>query len=78
MRKNLTNKLQSVHMQNAFLVYLGILARKILANTVYHIAGNFRGRKFSRLSLHDTFRELNFKDLLDCHRILYYNKVSRN
>ena len=26
----------------------------------YHIAGNFRGRKFSRLSLDDTFRKLNF------------------
>ena len=40
--------------------------------------GNFRGRKFSRLSLEDTFRELNFEDLLDCHRILYYNKILRN
>ena len=31
---------------------------------MYYIAGNFRGRKFSRLSLHDMFRELNFEDLL--------------
>ena len=30
----------------------------------YRIVGNFRGRKFSRLSLHDTFRKLNFEDLL--------------
>ena len=44
----------------------------------YRIAGNFRGRKLSRLSLHGRFHELNFKDLLDCHRILYYNKISRN
>ena len=28
------NKLQSVHMLNAFLVYLGILARKILASSL--------------------------------------------
>ena len=28
-----------------------------------------------RLSLHDTFHKLNFKDLLDCHKILYYNKI---
>ena len=44
----------------------------------YCIASNFRGRQFSRLSLHDTVHKLNFKDLLDCHRILYYNKISRN
>ena len=44
----------------------------------YCIAGNFQDRKFSSLSLHDTFRELNFEDLLDCNRILYYYKISRN
>ena len=32
-RKNLANKLQSVHMPNTFLVYLWILAKKILANS---------------------------------------------
>ena len=27
-----------------------------------------------RLSFHNRFCEINFEDLLDCHRILYYNK----
>ena len=44
---------------------------------ICHIAGNFRGKKFSGLSLHDTFCKLNSEDLLHCHSILYYNKIPR-
>ena len=33
----------------------------ILDTHYYHIEGNFRGRKSSRLSLHDTFCELNLR-----------------
>ena len=32
----------------------------ILKHHIPYIAGNFRGRKFSKLSLHDTFHNLNF------------------
>ena len=39
-----------------------------------YIVGNFQGRKFSKLSLHDRFCKLIFEDLIDGHNNLYYEK----
>ena len=67
-----------IHVTKAIVCYEVCNCITTTSITIYCIAGNFQGRKFLRLSLHDTFHELNFEDLLDCHRILYYNKISRN
>ena len=42
--------------------FLNFVLNTIIFIERHSIAGNFRGWKFSRLLLNDTFQELNFED----------------
>ena len=67
-------KIFALYMRSHYAQYVHMWCYNLCCSRIYRIVGNFWGRKFSRLSLHNGFRELNFKDLLDCHSILWYNK----
>ena len=44
-------------------------------DTDYRIAGNFRGRKFLRLTSIKTFRELNFEDFIVSYHVIQFKGI---
>ena len=49
------------------------ISELVLVN--YRIARNFRGLKFSRISLAQTFRDLIFEDCVSARRMLTVGKI---
>ena len=49
--------------------------KDIYVEFIYRIARNFRGLKFSRISLSQTFRDLIFEDCIRARRMLTVGKL---